>query len=169
MLTKQQKIEAVKDLSKNFFPEFLTVFLNFQGLNNEELQNLRKKLKKEGVYLKVAKKTLLNLIFKKKKIDFDPLNLEGEIAVAFSQKDDIDSAKIIYNFTKENEKLKILGGIYQNKEIDLEEVINLAKLPSREELLAKLAGTIFNPISGLINVLKGNFKGLICILSQVKS
>ncbi|MDP1538797.1 MAG: 50S ribosomal protein L10, partial [bacterium] len=75
----------------------------------------------------------------------------------------------VYQFGLANEKLKILGGFLEGKFKEAEEIIALAQLPTKEGLLAKLVGSIASPISGLINVLQGNIKGLITVLAKAKT
>ena len=73
-----------------------------------------------------------------------------------------------YNFSLKNENLKILGGFLENQLRNMEEIIILAKIPSKQELLAKFIGSIKAPMSGFVNVLQGNIKGLVYVLSQIK-
>jgi large subunit ribosomal protein L10 len=134
----------------------------------KDLFDLRKKLKTTDDELKVVKKTLLDSVLKEKGFKIDIKELKGEIAVVFGFKEGLSPSKIIYQFGEENPNLKILGGFFENKFREAEKIIALAQLPSREELLAKLAGTIFAPVSSLVNVLQGNIKGLIYALSGIK-
>ena len=135
----------------------------------KDLSNLRKKLRLADNELKVAKKTLLGTTFKEAKLKVEVKELPGEIAVVFGFKDALSLAKIIYQFSQENPNLKILGGFFEKKFQEAEEIITLAQLPTREELLAGLVGTIFAPVSNLVKVLQGNIKGLIYILTKVKT
>ena len=119
--------------------------------------------------IQVAKKTLAEIALKDKKLDFDKNKFKEEIGFVFAFGDEIGTAKAVYKFSKEAEGLKILGGYLENEFKEAEYVIDLAQLPTRDELLAKLVGTISNPISGLVNVLQGNIKGLLQVLSQAKT
>jgi len=89
--------------------------------------------------------------------------------VAFGYQDEVAPAKILNDFAKNNEHLKILGGILENKFIDKMSVISLAKLPSKQELLGQLVGTIAAPMSGMLNVLQGNLRGLVRVLSIINN
>lgn len=144
------------------------VFADFSGLKVKDLSVLRKKMKEQNCEFKVAKKTLISLILKEKKIDLDSKKLQGEIALNFGYKDEILPFKILYDFSKKNEHLKILGGFIGQEFYEKERALELAQLPAEEELLAKLVGSISSPLSGLINVLQGNLKGLVYILKQAK-
>ncbi len=165
--TKQQKQDIIEDLKEKVDRQKSIIFVDFKGLKVKDLTGLRKKIKKVGGQFKVTKKTLIYLVLEKAGLKLDK-NLEGEIALIFAFEDPISSLKEAYKFSQTNENLKILTGILGGKFIEKEEVIALAQLPSREELLAKLAGSIFSPVSGLVNVLQGNLRGLVFVLSQIK-
>lgn len=165
MQTKAQKQEVLDDLKDKITRQKSMVFIDFTGMKVKDIFGLRKKLKAIGGELKVAKKTLMSLAFKK--TDFDPEKLEGEIALIFGYQDEISPAKIAYQTSQENKSLKILGGFLENKFIDGEKVIELAKLPTKDELLGRLVGTISAPISGFVNVLQGNIRGLVQALNQI--
>lgn len=168
-LTKEQKQKIVEKLKENIAQQKSMVFVAMEGLKAKELFDLRKRLKAADCLLIVAKKTLLDVAFKEKKVGIDPEKLAGQVALVLGFKDQISPAKIPYNFSLENKNLKILGGFYENKLRDAEEIITLAKIPSREELLARVVGSISAPISGFVNVLQANIKGLIYILKQAKT
>jgi len=93
--------------------------------------------------------------------------MEGQIAVAVSSGDEVEASKIIAKMAKVNENLKISGGILGKKILSREEVMALSKLPSKEELLAKLVGTLNAPVSGFVNVLAGNLRGLVQVLKSI--
>ena len=166
-LTKEQKQKIVEDLVKNLSRQKSLLFVDFRGLKVKDMTDLRKKIKEIGGLLKVAKKTLMKLAFERTELKLEG-ELKGEIALVFGFEDPISSFKTIYQFSQTNENIKILSGIFEGKFIGKEEVITLAQLPSKEELLARLVGGISAPISGFVNVLQGNIKGLIFVLSAIK-
>ncbi len=166
MLTKDQKKQLVKDLSENIKASKSAVFVDYRGLKVKDLTGLKKELRGSGVEFKVAKKTLIEKALKDSGIDMDIKNLEGQIAVALSG-DEITGAKIIEKFGKTNENLKILAGILEKKLMGAAEVKELAKLLGKEELLAKLVGTLNAPVSGFVNVLAGNLRGLVQVLKTI--
>lgn len=167
MQTKKQKKEIVADLSEKLKNSKAAVFSDFKGLLVKDMMALRKELRKEKIDFKVAKKTLIELALKNAKIDASVKNMEGQLAVAISQEDEVAAAKIMAKVAKENENLKILGGILEMKFLGKEEIMALSKLPSKDELLAKLVGTLNAPVSGFVNVLAGNIRGLINVLKAV--
>ncbi len=167
MQTRNQKEQLVKELEQNLKKSKAVVFSDFKGLEVKDMMALRKELRNEGIVFKVLKKTLINLALKKAGIEVDIKKLEGQIALAISEKDEVAAAKIISKAAKTNEQLKIVGGILEMKEISGEQVRALAKLPSKDELLSKLVGSLNAPVSGFVNVLAGNLRGLVNVLKAV--
>jgi len=167
-LTKEQKQKIIEDLDEKVARQKAMIFVDFTGLKVKDLSDLRKKLRAVNSELKVAKKTLLGLVFKKAGLEIETKKIKGEIALIFGYNDGLSLAKMIYQFAEANPNLKILGGFFEKKFQEAEEIITLAQLPTREELLAKLVGTIFAPVSNLVNVLQGNIRNLVYIFSQIK-
>lgn len=167
MQTKQQKELVVKDLVEKLKGSKAVVFSDYKGLTVKDMTVLRNDLRKAGVDLKVLKKTLMNVALKDAGIEMDAKKLEGQIAIAISSQDEVAAAKIIAKLAKVNVNLKIAGGILGTKELSVAEVNALAKLPSKEELLAKLVGTLNAPVSGFVNVLAGNMRGFVTVLQAV--
>jgi len=165
--TKQQKQEIIDDLKEKIKGQKVMVFFDFTGLKVKDFSNLRKKIKAAGDSLKVAKKTLFNLALKKEGIDVDFKKMAGEIALVFGYKDEVAPAKTVWQFSQENKNVKILGGFLENKFFESDKMIELAKLPGREELLARFVGTVSAPISNFVSVLQGNIKGLIVALNAI--
>ena len=168
-LNKLQKQKIINDLKEKVDKQKSIVFADFKGLKVKDLSNLRKQMKDKECELKVAKKSLLSLIFKQKKIEIDVKKMDGEIALGFGYKDEILPFKTLYDFSRENENIKILGGLIGKDIFDKEKALELGQLPGKQELLARLVGSIGSPLSGMVNVLQGNIKGLINILKQAKA
>jgi large subunit ribosomal protein L10 len=169
--TKEQKREILEGLKDNIEKQKTMIFVDFKGLKVEDLFELRKRLKEVSSQFLVAKKTLLRLVFQEKDIKADVESMEGQIALVFGFEDELTPAKTVYNFSKENDNLKILGGFIESQKgefLNSEAMINLGQLPSKEELLARLAGSMSAPLSNLISVLQGNLKGLVYALSAIQ-
>jgi len=170
-LTKEQKKEILETLKEKIAAKKAMIFVDFKGLKVQDLFELRNKLREIGAEFMVAKKTLMKIAFQEKKIKVDPNELEGQIALVFGFENELAPAKAVYNFSQENPNLKILGGFIESQAqefLDSEAMITLGQIPSREELLAKLTGSISAPIFNLVNVLGGNLKGLLYALSAIK-
>ena len=167
-LNKIQKQKILDDLRDKIAKQKAIVLVGITGLKVKDISQLRKKLKAIEGNIKVFKKTLAEIVFKENKMEFDKRGYKEEVALVFGFKDEISPVKTVYQFSRGNDKLKILGGFLENKFKAKEEMIILAQLPAREELLAKLVGSLNASVSGLVNVLKGNIKGLTYILSSIK-
>ena len=175
--TRAQKKEIIQNLKDKIKQSKSVIFTNFKGLGVKENEDLRNKLKAENSEYFVAKKTLIDLAFKDLKIDgFAPKELEGQVAAVFGYEDEVVPAKIVDEFKKGNkDKIEFLGGILdlsaekaEGKFLGIQEVEELAKLPSKPELYAKVVGSINAPVSGLVNVLAGNLRGLVYTLNAIK-
>ncbi|MFA6047572.1 MAG: 50S ribosomal protein L10 [Parcubacteria group bacterium] len=167
MQTRNQKKEIVKNLTKEIKDSKAVVFSDYKGLTVKDMTAMRKELHSQGVDLRVVKKTLINIALKDAGIELDAEKMEGQIALAISREDEVAAAKIIAKVAKANENLKIVSGILGKDVLGKDEVMALAKLPSKEELLAKFVGTINAPISGFVNVLAGNLRGLVNVLKAI--
>jgi large subunit ribosomal protein L10 len=167
-ISKQKKKDIVKDLSEKLARQKALFFADFSGIKVKDLADLKAKLRQENAELKVAKKTLMKVAFKEKGISTDPKTLVGEIALVMGYGDQVAPAKTLHEFSKTNEKIKILGGLLEGQTLAAAQVMELAKLPSKQELLARLVGSISAPSRNFVQVLQGNIRGLITVLSGIK-
>jgi large subunit ribosomal protein L10 len=169
MQTKKQKEVIVKDLAEKLGKIKAAVFADYTGMSVAKLTELRRKLREKNVEVKVAKKTLIDIAAKKAGMEkINTKEMAGQVAVIMGYDDEVAPAKTIYEFDKKGEQIKFLGGILENNFIDAQGVLSLAKLPTKQELLAKAVGSIAAPLSGMVNVLQGNLRGLVQVLSQIK-
>jgi len=167
MLTKEQKKKIVKDLTEKVKASKSVVFVDYKGISVKDLTSLKKELRAEGIIFKVTRKTLFDIAFKEAGVEASTKEMDGQVAMSLSETDEVAPAKIIAKFAKTNDKLRILGGVLGVKAMTAEEVKELAKLPSKEEMLSKLVGTINAPVSGFVNVLAGNLRGLVQSLKAI--
>lgn len=167
--TRKEKEDFIKDFNDKLQQAKSIVFVHFDGLKVKEIEELRKLFRAEKIDYVVAKKTLLKKAFEKAGIEnYDPATFEKEVGVAFGIEDEVAPARIIQQFSKNHEALQAFGGVLENSFVGQEKVIELSRLPSKEELLAKVVGTINAPVSGFVNVLAGNLRKLVYVLSAVK-
>ena len=168
--TREQKKQILKDLEDKIGKSNSIVFANFESLGVRDSDKLRNELKdNESEYL-VVKKTLLNLALKSNKIDgFDVKIIEGKASVVLGYGDEVMPVKIADKFRKENEgKINFFGGVLENNVISSEKVGDLAQLPSKEELYARLVGSVNAPISGFVNALAGNLRNFVFTLKAIE-
>ena len=172
MLNREEKAKLVSELEDRFRRQRVSIFANLRGISVAKLSQFRRELKKIGAEFKVAKKTLLKRALEAVGPAFsgriEPEKLEGEIGVIFGYEDQAAPAKAAAKFAKENETFRLLKGILGEKILEAKDVLALAKLPSRGELLAELARSFQAPIQGLVNVLHGSIRNLVVVLNQIK-
>lgn len=166
-ISRKQKEEIVQNLADEFKNSKAVVFSDYKGLTVNEMEELRGKLREADSKYFIAKKTLIKLAMDKSGIDADMPKLDGPVGVAFSNGDETTPARILYNFGKEHEALELTAGILESELIDQEKVTELAKLPTKEELLGKVVGTINAPVAGFARVLSGNIRGLVQALKGI--
>lgn len=125
------------------------VLVNFEGLNVQEDTTLRRKLREGKVEYTVVKNTLLR--FALKEVGYENITdvLSGTTALAFSEDDGVAPARILCDFAKSNEKLKVKAGFIEGSTLDVNGVVSLSKIPSREGLLAQVLYGLNGPISKL--------------------
>ena len=129
------------------------ILVNYSGLTVEQDTQLRKELREAGVHYKVYKNTMMNFAFQGTPCEELCKDLEGTNALAVSKDDATAPARIIAKFAKTAPKLEMVSGVVEGNYYDKSGVDALAAIPSREELLGKLLGSIQSPIANLARVL----------------
>ena len=166
--TKEQKKEALKTVQDKLKDSKSVVFSSDTGSNVKTIQELRNELKQNDAEYLVVKKTLLRKAIKDMGETDQLDDLAGSVAVTLSYNDEVSGAKILNKYAKQSEVLNLGGGILENAFIMPEMVKKLATIPSREELLAKLVGSLNSPISGLVGVLAGTTRNFVGVLNAIK-
>ncbi len=134
------------------------VLVDYRGLTVEEDTKLRNDLRAAGVHYFVVKNTLLRLAAKESGIDGLDDILHGPTALAVSE-DAVAPAKVLADFAKDNEKMQLKSGFMDGKVLDMDELMQLAKTPNKETLIAKMLGSLNSPISGLARLLNTIVEG----------
>lgn len=167
--TKEQKKTIISSYDEKLDKAKSIVLVEYAGLKVKDNEELRNQCKKENSEYVTLKKSLAKIAFDKKEIkDFDLNNLDGSVAMVLGYEDEVTPAKLVDTFVKKHNVMKILAGIIDSKVLQAAQVKELAKLPSKQELLGKVVATINAPISGFVNVLAGNLRGLVQVLNAVK-
>ena len=155
-LTKEKKKKALESLKQNIALQKSVIFADFSKVNSKDLFALRKTLKESGCALKVGKKTLIRIAFGQSGISFwnkIKSSVPGQLALVLGIEDEVAPARIANQFAKTNENFKILGGIFEKRFIDRDRVLVLANIPTRNELLGKLVGSLASPMTSFVRVL----------------
>lgn len=143
----KQKEEEVKQLSEKFKTSKIILLTDYRGITVEDVTSLRNSLRDAKSEYKVIKNNIIRRALEANGENGLEEALEGPTAVITSEEDYLEPLKAIYKYSKENEFYKIKGGIIEGKLMSVEELITLAKLPSRQELLGMLAGGLLGSIS----------------------
>ena len=151
-MNKERKQEYIKDMTSQLDKSEAIIVTHYQGLTVSQLDELREKMREHGIQFKITKNRITKLALEKTRCKDLSSLFSGPTAVAMS-KDAITSAKILTNFSKENENLKILGGIMGNEILDVAGVKNVATLPSLEEARAKIVGILRSPAQKIASIL----------------
>ena len=145
----KQKEEEVKKLAEKIKDASLVLLTDYRGINVSDVTALRKAVREVGGEYLVIKNNITRRALKECGIDTLDEVLTGPTAVIIAQEEYLPSLKAIYNFAKNNDFYKIKGGVLEGKVSSVEELTTLAQLPSREELIAKLAGCLLANVSKL--------------------
>ncbi len=167
-LTQEKKEAVVANLVEHLSSSKITVMAQYTGLTVQESQELRAKARENGTTLLVVKNRLVKVAMSKVDSlkDVDTSGLEGQLMYAFNNEDEVAPAQVLANFAKEHPSIALKGAIDATGAImDEAQVKQLASLPSKEQLRGQLVGTIAAPLSGFVNVLSGNMRGLVNVLN----
>jgi len=164
---RAEKVAQINELQDKFQRGQGIIFADYRGLNVQQTNDLRKRLREAGVELKVVKNTLALRAGKAAGLDLEPL-LIGPTAIAVGYDDPVAPAKILTEFAKEAKLLEIKGGVVEGKIVDADRVKALADLPSRDQLLAMVASGMQGPIRGAVVALGGILRNLVYALDAVR-
>lgn len=166
-MANQMKEKMVSEIQKSVEESNVMWVVDYRGLTVKQTEALRGLLRKQEASMKVFKNTLVKRVLSAAEMPVLDEVLAGPSAFVFASGDPVASAKALKDFAKGNPQLIVKGGILDGSEMTPEQVKAIADLPSREELLAKLVGTMQNPMSGLVRVLNGSATGLVQALDQI--
>ena len=151
-MNKEKKQSYIKEMTAQFEKSEAVLVTHYQGLSVKQLDNLRKQMREHGIQFKITKNRITKIALEKSRCK-DLSNLfTGPTAVALSE-DAISSAKILTKFSKENENLKILGGIMGKEILDVAAVANVATLPTLDEARSKIIGILRLPAQKIVSIL----------------
>ncbi len=152
-MDRTEKEEVVASLKQTFEDSEIVVVTHYSGLTVADMTDLRGRMREAGASFKVAKNRLTRLALQGTKFEDLSDLMSGPTALAYST-DPVAAAKIAVNYSKDNEKLVILGGVFNGQSLDVDGVNTLAKLPSLDELRGKLVGMIQTPATRIAGVLQ---------------
>ena len=165
MMNKDQKKNYIEEITSKFENSKAVIVTHYQGLTMIQLDDLRAKMREHGIVFKITKNRITKLALEKTKCK-DLANLfTGPTAVAFGE-DAIMSARILSKFAKDNESLKLIGGIMDNEVLDQAGVQNVASLPTLDEARANIVAILNTPASKLISILLAHSKKMSSLTAE---
>lgn len=168
MTVKEKKAQIVQELKDKFTNSSSAILVDYKGLNVQEVTELRNNFRQANVEYKVYKNTLTEIAAKEIGLEEIIPYLEGPTAIAFGIDDPVAPAKILTDAIKKYKKMEFKVGVVDGKVIDVDGIKELAELPSREELIAKMLGSMNAPIANLVGVLSGTMRALVYALNAIK-
>jgi large subunit ribosomal protein L10 len=165
--TRTQKEQDLAELTDRLKNAKSVVLAEYRGTTVKDIDKFRRTLSTEGISSKVYKIPLIKKAFEANGIDATTLDYKVPVILSVSQEDEVAPARLIKTFAKDVKTVGILSGVLDGNFASKEQMMALADLPSKDELRAKLVGTINAPVSGFVNVLAGNLRGLINVLNAV--
>ncbi len=168
-MPSQKNINQVKEIQDKLNQAKSVVLADYRGLSVEKISDLRNRVKAVGGELKVNKNRLIKLAFTAANLTLETDEvLTGPTAILYAFADEIAPIKALYEFFKENDLPKIKVGFLAKEFLAEDRVINLAQLPSREQLQTQLVVILNSPIAGLVYALKGNLNKLVGVLKALQ-
>lgn len=165
--TLNQKREVINSISSRMKEAKTVIFADYRGLTVEQDTEMRRALRNAGVDYKVVKNTLTKFAAEENGLEGLYPYLEGPTSMASSDTDPVAPAKILNEYAKKFDKLELKVGVVEGRIVDVDGIKALAELPSREELIARVLGGFNAPISGFVNVLNANIRGLVVALNAI--
>ncbi|MEM9787685.1 MAG: 50S ribosomal protein L10 [Pseudomonadota bacterium] len=166
-MDRAQKEQLVEDLGQIFESSGVVVVAHYEGMTVAEMQDLRANMREAGGSVRVAKNKLAKIALDGKPCASIAEYLSGMTVLAYSE-DPVAAAKVMDNYAKENDKLVILGGAMGDQALDPAGVTSVAKMPSREELIASIVGCIGAPASNIAGAIGAPASNIASILSTIE-
>jgi len=170
-ISREAKEQAVTQLTDDLGRIKLAVMTDYRGLTVREVEELRETLRAQGITYRVTKNTLLRLATQNNSAlaEINPATFNGPMALAMGFDDEVAPARIIFQYAKAHEALEIVGAITADGQVlDASQVKALANLPTREQLIAQVVGTIAAPLTGFVGVMSGNLRSIVYLLNALQ-
>lgn len=166
-MARPEKIAAVAEMKERLETCEIAIATQYIGINVEKVTELRRQLRAAGVEFKVYKNTLARRALKELDLEAAADFMNGPTAWAFS-KDPVASAKILKDFARKSPKVAMVGGVLNGKPVTGEQLKALASLPSRDQLLAQVVGTIAAPLRNFVGVLSAVPRNFVSVIDQIE-
>ena len=161
------KKKEVEEIAQDIESSEIILFANYRGLTVNQFSELKKELRKEQAIIKVSKNTLIRRALSSLNIDYPKEYVVGPSALVSTKGDLVNTVKVIVKYSKDSEVLVVKGGILEKSIIDEPKIQQIAKMPSKQELIGKVVGGIKSPITNLVMCLSSPTRGLINVLNAI--
>lgn len=166
-MKRDEKAEVVKDLKNAFEESAGLILVDFRGINALDITELRRRVRESGSEYRVVKNTLAIRAAEETPVAGLKDFFKGPTAIAYTPEDAVSLAKVLKEFAKENAGMSFKAGVVDGKAISVEQVSDLAEMPSREELLSKLLFLLNAPLTRFATALQSPLRNLASLLSQL--
>jgi len=170
MLTRAKKEQQIQELARIIDESGTVIFTDFGRLSMPEVRELRRELRDNNIHYKASKKSLWPFVQKQADFPAEAIDFTthpGSVGIAYGPGEGVEASKVLTKFAKTHEHFSILGGIVNKEHIALSSIKALASLPSREELLARLAYVIASPVRNFMQVLAAPQRDFVSVLAKI--
>jgi large subunit ribosomal protein L10 len=154
-MARPEKVAEVQAIAERIQNAQSMVLADFTGLTVDQMTTFRRTCREKAVECRVVKNRLARIAADNAKMEIMKDHLNGPTAILFGPESQVDPAKVVVDFAKDNEAMTVKGGFVDGKYLDSSQIVALSKIPGRDELIAKMMGSINSPLSGLAATMNG--------------
>ncbi len=166
-MARPEKVAQVEAIAAGLSSAQSIVLFDYAGMTVEQMTAFRAKCREEGIECKVVKNRLAKIAADQAEVEVLKEHLKGPLALLMAAESQVAPAKIATEFAKDIEALEIRGGVVDGEFLDAAQVASLAKVPSRDELIAKMMGSINSPLTGVCGTVNGVMSALVRAVDAV--
>ncbi len=166
-MARPEKVAEVEAIAQRIQSAQSMVLADFTGLSVLQMTEFRRTCRAKSVECRVVKNRLAIIAADNADMAIMKDHLTGPTAIMFGPESQVDPAKIVVDFAKDNEAMEIKGGFLDGEYLDMSQVVALSKVPSKDELIAKMMGSINSPLTGVVMVMNGVMSGLARVIDAV--
>jgi large subunit ribosomal protein L10 len=169
-MPNNKNVELLKNVQEKVAKSKSILLSDFKGVNSKDLTSFREDIRSKGGEVFVSKNTLLKIALKGMEGDEKASDsLAGQTVAVVAYEDPISTIKAFFDFAKKVENLKAKGGFFESKFVDEKGLIEISKLPSKEELIGRLIGSMNSPVYKFVNTLNQSKSKIVYVLSSISS
>lgn len=167
-MNRSEKEASVEQLRADLEPDGHVVLTEYRGLTVEQMSRLRRQVRSASGTLKVMKNTLMRRAVEGTSKEVLGEFLTGPNALVYTKADPVPMVKVVAAASKEYAAMEVKGGVVEGRQLTAAEILRIAELPSRDEMLGKMLGSLMSPLQGFANVLQGVPRKLVYALEAIR-